>query len=74
VADRDPAAAHAQKVISAVHAVAAAEVAYEGALNMGRGLKAHEERLVRGRLELFRLAVGRDPTDDERSELLWGDA
>jgi hypothetical protein len=66
--------ADAQEVIRAIHAVAASEVAYENALNMGRGLKTHEARLARDRLALFRLAVGREPTEDEQSALLWDDA
>lgn len=63
-----------EEAIHIVHALAGSEVAFEKALNMGRGVKAHTAALESNRLKAFKLIVGREPNDDEKQKLLFGDS
>ena len=63
-----------KEAIAIVHGLSQAEVAYDTALNLGRGLKAHDRNLRKARLDAFVAMVGREPSPEEEQELLWGDA
>jgi hypothetical protein len=64
----------AETAIREIHHLAQIEVAYDTALNLGRGMKQHTMNLERQRTLVFRLIVDRDPTPVEKERLVYGDA
>lgn len=63
-------------LISAIHAIAGAEVAYDHALNSPgqRGIVGATRTMERARTDAFKLVMGRKPTESEKQQLCYGDA